>query len=204
MELVAIAVRLWRFYPSCLGKNYREISKARRPLSHTCRLLLGRASKNQERQSKTPAALTAMRQRFHLIVSKICVAGQLSKSRRIHTSNFASTCSSLTTSLKSLTHPRLGLIARTVGQPRTHKHSQLIQKYCTMAAKTQPAWTPPKPVEGLPKLKIYNSLTRRKDEFYPADEETGLVRLYSCGPTLYDDNHLGHGIVSLRQLIDSD
>lgn len=39
-------------------------------------------------------------------------------------------------------------------------------------------------------LKIYNTLTRRKEEFHPIHE--GRVGLYVCGPTVYGDAHLGH------------
>jgi cysteinyl-tRNA synthetase len=39
-------------------------------------------------------------------------------------------------------------------------------------------------------LKIYNYLTRELERFRPLDRET--VRLYVCGPTVYDHAHLGH------------
>jgi len=39
-------------------------------------------------------------------------------------------------------------------------------------------------------LKVYNSLTRRKEEFVP--EVKGFVRMYVCGPTVYAHSHLGH------------
>ena len=42
-------------------------------------------------------------------------------------------------------------------------------------------------------LKIYNSLTRRKQGFVPI--EPGKVRLYVCGMTVYDYCHLGHARV---------
>ena len=37
---------------------------------------------------------------------------------------------------------------------------------------------------------IYNTLTRRKEEFKPV--HPGMVGLYVCGPTVYGDPHLGH------------
>lgn len=37
---------------------------------------------------------------------------------------------------------------------------------------------------------IYNSAKREKELFTPL--ETGRVRIYVCGPTVYDDAHLGH------------
>lgn len=40
-------------------------------------------------------------------------------------------------------------------------------------------------------LKIYNTLTRKKEEFQPQDSQT--VRMYTCGVTVYDDCHIGHG-----------
>ncbi|HFD79886.1 MAG TPA: cysteine--tRNA ligase [Gammaproteobacteria bacterium] len=42
-------------------------------------------------------------------------------------------------------------------------------------------------------LKVYNSLTRRKEEFVPI--EPGKVRMYVCGMTVYDYCHLGHARV---------
>lgn len=39
-------------------------------------------------------------------------------------------------------------------------------------------------------LNLYNTLTRRKEPFEPL--ETGKVRMYCCGITVYDYCHLGH------------
>ena len=39
-------------------------------------------------------------------------------------------------------------------------------------------------------LRLYNTLTRRKGEFSPLDPE--CVRLYVCGPTVYDRAHIGN------------
>lgn len=39
-------------------------------------------------------------------------------------------------------------------------------------------------------LKIYNTLTRKKEEFQPIDKEE--VKIYSCGPTVYDYAHIGN------------
>jgi len=39
-------------------------------------------------------------------------------------------------------------------------------------------------------LKVYNTLTRRKEEFIPL--EKGKVKMFVCGQTVYDDAHLGH------------
>jgi len=39
-------------------------------------------------------------------------------------------------------------------------------------------------------MKIYNSLTRTKEEFRPLKE--GCIGMYVCGPTVYDEPHIGH------------
>lgn len=40
------------------------------------------------------------------------------------------------------------------------------------------------------KMKIYNTLTRKKEEFIPIEE--GKVRMYVCGPTVYNYIHIGN------------
>src|SRR5436309_9506970 len=40
-------------------------------------------------------------------------------------------------------------------------------------------------------LILYNTLTRRKEPFEPLDPKR--VRLYVCGPTVYDRAHIGNG-----------
>ena len=40
------------------------------------------------------------------------------------------------------------------------------------------------------KLTIYNTLTRKKEQFVPV--HNNLVGMYVCGPTVYGDAHLGH------------
>ncbi len=42
----------------------------------------------------------------------------------------------------------------------------------------------------MPTLRLHNSLTRRKEAFAPIDP--GHVRMYVCGPTVYDLPHLGN------------
>lgn len=42
-------------------------------------------------------------------------------------------------------------------------------------------------------IRIYNTLTKEKEEFRPI--ESGKVRMYVCGMTVYDYCHLGHGRV---------
>jgi cysteinyl-tRNA synthetase len=39
-------------------------------------------------------------------------------------------------------------------------------------------------------LKIYNSLSKKKEVFTPI--ETGFVGMYVCGPTVYSNVHLGN------------
>ncbi len=40
-------------------------------------------------------------------------------------------------------------------------------------------------------IKLHNTKTRRKEEFTPLDAQN--VRMYVCGPTVYDRAHLGNG-----------
>jgi cysteinyl-tRNA synthetase len=40
-------------------------------------------------------------------------------------------------------------------------------------------------------MKLYNSLTKKKELLNPL--EPGVVRMYTCGPTVYDVTHIGHG-----------
>ena len=39
-------------------------------------------------------------------------------------------------------------------------------------------------------LRLYNTLTRRKEDFKPLDASN--VRMYVCGPTVYDFAHIGN------------
>ena len=39
-------------------------------------------------------------------------------------------------------------------------------------------------------MKIFNTLTRRKEEFVPLEE--GKVKMYVCGPTVYNLIHIGN------------
>ncbi|RMZ78664.1 hypothetical protein DV738_g3787, partial [Chaetothyriales sp. CBS 135597] len=57
-------------------------------------------------------------------------------------------------------------------------------------SKKQPRWSPPSTATHQPGLKVYNSLTRSEVDFIPI--EKGRITWYSCGPTVYDDAHLGH------------
>ena len=44
-------------------------------------------------------------------------------------------------------------------------------------------------------LRVYNTLTREKSEFTTIEE--GKVRMYVCGPTVYDSAHVGHAMSAL-------
>lgn len=62
-------------------------------------------------------------------------------------------------------------------------------------ARQQPPWRQPSihpEATSLPPLKVWNSLTRSKTPFIPIDPEGKKVSWYVCGPTVYDDSHLGH------------
>ena len=39
-------------------------------------------------------------------------------------------------------------------------------------------------------MKLYNTMTRQKEEFVPMEE--GKVKMYVCGPTVYDYIHIGN------------
>ena len=39
-------------------------------------------------------------------------------------------------------------------------------------------------------MQIYNSMTRKKEEFKPIHE--GKVGIYACGPTVYNYFHIGN------------
>ncbi|RLD04047.1 MAG: cysteine--tRNA ligase [Chloroflexi bacterium] len=44
-------------------------------------------------------------------------------------------------------------------------------------------------------LRIYNTQSRKKEEFKTIEE--GKVRMYVCGPTVYDNAHVGHAMSAL-------
>ncbi len=44
-------------------------------------------------------------------------------------------------------------------------------------------------------LRVYNTLTRKKEEFQTL--EPGLVKMYVCGVTVYSDAHIGHAMFAL-------
>lgn len=40
-------------------------------------------------------------------------------------------------------------------------------------------------------IKVYNTMTRKKEEFNPINENR--IKMFVCGPTVYDKSHIGHG-----------
>jgi cysteinyl-tRNA synthetase len=50
--------------------------------------------------------------------------------------------------------------------------------------------TRPVPVDAAMTLTLHNTMTRRKEEFRPIDPRN--VRMYVCGPTVYDFAHIGN------------
>lgn len=58
-----------------------------------------------------------------------------------------------------------------------------------MSRRVQPPWSASSN-ESQPVLKLYNSLTRKKEVFVPVSGKR--VNWYSCGPTVYDASHMGH------------
>lgn len=41
-------------------------------------------------------------------------------------------------------------------------------------------------------LRLYNTLTKKKEEFVPIDKENNIVTIYTCGPTVYNYAHIGN------------
>lgn len=70
---------------------------------------------------------------------------------------------------------------------------EAIRKVRTMSAPkvVQPKWFKPEQQKPLPVLKLYNTLTRNKEEFV-THSNSKCVTWYSCGPTVYDASHMGH------------
>uniref|UniRef100_A0A8C0CQW4 Cysteine--tRNA ligase, cytoplasmic n=1 Tax=Balaenoptera musculus TaxID=9771 RepID=A0A8C0CQW4_BALMU len=78
-------------------------------------------------------------------------------------------------------------VAAILGSPRTPAPPCGLQ--ASRGRRTQPPWSPPAGSEPC-QLRLYNSLTRRKDVFVPQDWRR--VTWYCCGPTVYDASHMGH------------
>lgn len=74
----------------------------------------------------------------------------------------------------------------------THIRQTIVTRNMATVTRQQPAWHKPEGTSPQHPLHIYNSLTRDKKPFQPQDPEGKKVTWYSCGPTVYDDAHLGH------------
>ncbi|MEX0612230.1 MAG: class I tRNA ligase family protein, partial [Pirellulales bacterium] len=59
-----------------------------------------------------------------------------------------------------------------------------------MSVTTQSKPVPPKTSPAHPTLRVYNTLSKRKEPF--ATVRPGKVGIYLCGPTVYDKAHIGH------------
>ncbi|SCU95556.1 LAMI_0F02872g1_1 [Lachancea mirantina] len=70
-----------------------------------------------------------------------------------------------------------------------------ISQFCRMSTSqpkvAQPKWYKPEAKNEKPALKVYNTLTRSKQEFVPQSGDR-TITWYSCGPTVYDSAHMGH------------
>lgn len=62
-------------------------------------------------------------------------------------------------------------------------------KAAASGRRVQPLWQLPEGSVNVG-LQVYNSLTRKKEPFIPQNGRN--VLWYSCGPTVYDDSHMGH------------
>jgi len=92
----------------------------------------------------------------------------------------------------TLSKPIPGLPPRFAKHPGRAYTTTKSLSAATMASVQQAEWRPPAPLAGaaqeaLPKLSMYNSLTRSKNEFVPLDREGKKIGWYACGPTVYDD-----------------
>lgn len=68
-------------------------------------------------------------------------------------------------------------------------YKRLARLMSTKKPVQQPPWLKPAAVSA-PVLKIYNSLTRNKEEF--VSQKHNFISWYCCGPTVYNHAHMGH------------
>jgi len=71
-----------------------------------------------------------------------------------------------------------------------HHRSIFVQARVSLSSCCGGAMREWKKPEGTNELKLYNSLTREKNDFIP--QQGNRVYWYSCGPTVYDASHMGH------------
>ncbi|KAJ5562472.1 hypothetical protein N7535_003075 [Penicillium sp. DV-2018c] len=90
--------------------------------------------------------------------------------------------------------PRLSLLSFSSYSPFNQRVLSSVASFCSMSSRQQPPWRQPasSPDAQLPALKVWNSLTKSKTPFVPIDPAGKKVVWYACGPTVYDDAHLGH------------
>src|SRR5262245_49617300 len=100
----------------------------------------------------------------------------------------------------ALTKPAKARIRRLhAGSAHTSRKDPL-RHYCNELARAgaRPLLCPSRDRENAPPaargdmtLTLYNTLTRKKEPFRPIDASN--VRIYACGPTVYDYVHIGNG-----------
>ncbi|OQE39853.1 hypothetical protein PENCOP_c006G03006 [Penicillium coprophilum] len=90
--------------------------------------------------------------------------------------------------------PRSSFLSFPFFSPSKHRFLLSITSFRSMSSRQQPPWRQPasSPDAQLPPLKVWNSLTKSKTPFVPIDPAGKKVVWYACGPTVYDDAHLGH------------
>ncbi|KAJ6002178.1 hypothetical protein N7499_001957 [Penicillium canescens] len=80
-----------------------------------------------------------------------------------------------------------------LSSPSRQRFIPSFASFRSMSSRQQPPWRQPSsPDAQLPALKVWNSLTKSKTPFVPIDPAGKKVTWYACGPTVYDDAHLGH------------
>lgn len=90
--------------------------------------------------------------------------------------------------------PRPSLLSLSFFTPSKQRFLLSATSFRSMSSRQQPPWRQPasSPDAQLPPLKVWNSLTKSKTPFVPIDPAGKKVVWYACGPTVYDDAHLGH------------
>lgn len=73
-----------------------------------------------------------------------------------------------------------------------HRPATTVFSKCKMVSMATASVTnrPPAPKGATSSIQIYNTLTKRKEEFSPVSP--GKVGIYLCGPTVYKEAHIGH------------
>jgi len=104
-------------------------------------------------------------------------------------------CVAETTKVKLMNFQCFGQLLCTTSSLKSVRTVQLIvPRYfhtsLMMAKRVQPAWSPPSQEGETPTLKLFNSLTRKKETFI--SQKGKRITWYNCGPTVYDASHMGH------------